>query len=126
MINKLLLDKNIILDMVLGRGRKSAILEVIKNFDQHFISTHTFTTCFYILRRENFSKEEIYSYLTDFNLLEIDKNDCHLAFNLAKNIDDIEDCLELYTAKRNKAKVITADQKMVLEYGNTFDMINVS
>lgn len=125
MNNSLLLDKNIILDIILGRDRRSDVLNVLKNYDQTFISTHTFTTCFYILRKQSLSKEQIYSHLIDFEILEIDKNDCHLAYDLAQSIDDIEDCLELFTAKRNRAKIITADQKMVAKYGDFFDIVLV-
>jgi len=125
MKNSILLDKNIAIDIISGRERRDSILEIIKNYDQQFISTHTFTTCFYILRKHGMSKEQIYSYLIDFELLEINQNDCHLAFNLAQNIDDIEDCLELCTAKRNKLKTITADKKMAFKYGDLFSIIQV-
>ena len=57
--------------------------------------------------------------------MEIDKIDCHLSYNLAINTDDIEDCLELLTAKRNHCKIITADKKMVAKYGNGFDVVVV-
>jgi hypothetical protein len=73
----------------------------------------------------NLSKEQIYNHLTDFELLEIDKTDCHLAYDIAQNIDDIEDCLELCTAKRNKVKMITADQKMAFKYGGLFGIVAV-
>jgi len=125
MTDKILLDKNIIIDLISGRERRSKILEILKNSDKRFISTHTFTTCFYILRKEKLSKEKIYSYLSDFELLEINKIDCHLAFGIAKNLDDIEDCLEICTAKRNKVKILTADQKMAQEYSNFADIIVV-
>jgi hypothetical protein len=95
------------------------------NYDKLYISTHTFSTVFYILRKSTLSKEKIYNDLSDFELLDIDKTDCHLAYNAAKNIDDIEDCLELFSAKRNKLKTITADQKMALNYGNQFKIILV-
>lgn len=38
---------------------------------------------------------------------------------------DIEDCLELLTAKRNKAKMITADHKMTFKYGDLFIVVVV-
>jgi hypothetical protein len=44
---------------------------------------------------------------------------------IAQNIDDIEDCLELCTAKRNKVKMITADQKMAFKYGDLFGVVAV-
>jgi predicted nucleic acid-binding protein len=124
MTNKILLDKNIVLDLVLGRQRSPKIIEILYNFDQIFISTHTFATCFYILRK-SYSKEEVYFHLSKFELLEIDKNDCHLAFSMAQNLDDIEDCLEICTAQRNNAKILTADQKMVKEYNNFKNVVMI-
>jgi predicted nucleic acid-binding protein len=123
--NSILLDKNVALDIISGRPRRPKILEMLKNYDCHFISTNTFTTCFYVLRREKLSKEQIYSYLMDFEILEIDKNDCYLAYNLAQNIEDIEDCLELFTAKRNSCKMMTSDQKMTAKYNKLFQMIEI-
>jgi hypothetical protein len=58
-------------------------------------------------------------------LQEINPADCHLAFNLAKNIDDIEHCIELCVAKRNKAKVLSADIKMEFKYKDLFDIVLV-
>lgn len=124
MKNSLLLDKNIVIDIIAGRLRRPKILEILQNFEKIFISTHTFTTCFYILRKD-YSKEEIYQHLSQFEILEINQIDCHLAFSLAKNLDDIEDCLEICTAKRNQVKIITADKKMLLNYGDVFDMIEI-
>ena len=117
MTNNILLDKNVVLDIISGRPRRAKVLEILENYNQHFISTNTFTTCFYILRKEKLSKEQIYSYLVDFEILEIDKMDCHLAYNLAQNIDDIEDCMELFTAKRNSCKMMSSEQKMIAKYG---------
>jgi predicted nucleic acid-binding protein len=126
MTNKsVLLDKNIVIDLILGRARQSKISSILNQFDKILISTNTFTTCFYILRKSEMSKEQIYSDLTQFELVEIDKADCHLAYDLAQNIDDIEDCLELYTAKRNKSKLITADRKMIFKYSNLVEMIEI-
>lgn len=125
MSNSVVLDKNIVLDIISGRSRRPEILEILKNYDTYYISTHTFATCFYILRKQNLSKQEIYNYLVDFEMLPVNVIDCHLAYNLAKNIDDIEDCLELFTSKRNQAKMITADKAMVLKYGDFFDILEV-
>lgn len=125
MKDRLLLDKNILLDVILGRERQEKIKSLIVEFEEIFITTHTFATCFYTLRKSQITKEEIYQDLNNFELLEIDKIDCHLAFNIAKNLDDIEDCLELCTAKRNKAKTITADQKLVYNYQDLFDLVLV-
>lgn len=125
MNNNIVLDKNIVLDIISGRSRRSAVLEILKNYDTHYISTHTFATCFYILRKQNLSKYEIYNHLVDFEIIEIHVNDCHLAYDIAQNIDDIEDCLELLTAKRNKAKIITADHKMAFKYGDLFSIVVV-
>lgn len=77
--------------------RETKVNEFLSQFDQVFISTNTFVTCFYVLRKSQLSKEQIYLDLSKFEILEIDKNDCHLAYNLAQNIDDIEDCPELFT-----------------------------
>ena len=125
MTNNILLDKNVVLDIISGRPRRAKVLEILENYNQHFISTNTFTTCFYILRKEKLSKEQIYSYLVDFEILEIDKMDCHLAYNLAQNIDDIEDCMELFTAKRNSCKMMSSDQKMIAKYGEYFGIVEV-
>jgi predicted nucleic acid-binding protein len=125
MTNNILLDKNVVLDIISGRPRRAKVLEMLKIFNRLFISTNTFTTCFYILRKEKLSKEQIYSYLVDFEILEIDKMDCHLAYNLAQNIDDIEDCMELFTAKRNSCKMMSSDQKMIAKYGEYFGIVEV-
>lgn len=124
MINRILLDKNIAIDLISGRPRKNKIIETLNNFDQLNISTNTFTTCFYVLRKE-YSKEEIYDHLSKFEILEINKTDCNLAYSLAKNINDIEDCLEIFTAKRNDCQILTADKNMEAKYGGFFEMIVV-
>jgi predicted nucleic acid-binding protein len=124
MTNNILLDKSVAIDIIAGRPRKQKVLEILKDFDRFFISTNAFTTCFYVLRKD-YSKEEIYQILSKFEILEIDKNDCYLAYNLAQNIDDIEDCLELFTAKRNSCKMMTSDQKMISKYGEFFGILEV-
>jgi predicted nucleic acid-binding protein len=125
MTKNLLLDKNVVIDLIQGRSRKNKILEKLVEFDTTLISINTFVTCFYVLKKVGLSKTEIYEYLNDFELLEIEKSDCHRAYNLATNIDDIEDCLELFTAKRNQCKLMTADQKMILKYSDLFDIVEV-
>jgi predicted nucleic acid-binding protein len=63
MTNKVLLDKNIIVDIIAARPRRNKVLELFDNFDEFYISINTFTTCFYILKKDNFSKEEIYLFI---------------------------------------------------------------
>jgi len=124
MKNSILLDKNIVIDLIAGRPRRSKIVELLKNYNKLLISTHCFTTCFYILRKE-LPKEKLYLYLSKFELVGIDPSDCHLAFSIAQSTDDLEDCLELFTAKRNQAAVITADQHMIAKYGDLFELVGV-
>jgi len=121
----LLLDKNIVIDLILGRDRENQNISIISQYENTFITTNTFVTCFYILRKSSLTKEKIYLDLTQFEILEIDKSDCHLAYDIAQNIDDIEDCLELLTAKRNKAKMLTADHKMAFKYSELFNIVVV-
>jgi len=125
MTNQLLLDKNVVIDLVAGRERKNKIIKILGQYETAFITTNTFTTCFYILRKEGYLKEEIYDYLSVFEILEIEKSDCYSAYNLSKNIEDIEDCVELFLAKRNSCKVVTADTKMILKYGDLFQFLEV-
>jgi predicted nucleic acid-binding protein len=125
MIKKILLDKNVVIDLIAARFRKDIVLKKLEDFDSYFISTNTFVTCFYILRKEDQSKEDIYQNLSKFQLLEIDKRDCHLAFDMARHSDDIEDCLELLTAKRNSAKFITSDKKLIQTHQNSFEIVEV-
>ncbi len=127
MANNILLDKNIVLDLLLGRSgeRENRINQLLSTFDEACITTNTFVTCFYVMRKSQISKEKIYQDLTKFEILEIDKMDCHLAYNLAQNIDDIEDCMELFTAKRNSCKMMSSDQKMIANYGEYFGIVEV-
>ena len=104
---------------------KFYILDILKKFNFHFISINTFVTAFYVLRKSKMTKEQIYADLNDFQLLEIDKRDCHLAFDMARHSDDIEDCLELLTAKRNSAKFITSDKKLIQIHQNSFEIIEL-
>jgi predicted nucleic-acid-binding protein len=124
-INGILIDKNILFSIILAREDRDQILDILKQFDFHFISTNTFVTAFYVLRKSEMTKKEIYQDLCDFQIVEIHKNDCFTAFDMASRSDDIEDCLELLTAKRNFAKFITSDKKLISEYINVFDIIQV-
>jgi predicted nucleic acid-binding protein len=125
-MSKALLDKSTVLDLVLARPRKKRILSLLQNYDQIAITTHTFATLFYILRKFDLDKTQIYSYLNEFVLLQIDVNDCLLSYDLAQNADDVEDCLELFASKRGNYDFVTADKYLAKKYAGDFDVVLVN
>ena len=63
--NRCLLDTNIIMDKILNRKRATIFdTEFVFKYSEFFISAKTFSTCFYLLRKQGMSKTEIYNDLT--------------------------------------------------------------
>jgi predicted nucleic acid-binding protein len=122
---KALLDVNIIIDIAESRNRVDDTLKIINGFGHLLISTNTFTTAFYLLRKI-VEKDEIYKLLNEFELLEITPYDCHNGFTFAKSTDDVEDCVEISLAIRNKIPFITADKKLVKRYGDLNKIVLVA
>ena len=89
------------------------------------ISASTFLTIFYIARKLAKTKEEVFSELTKFEILEVTKINCLEGYKLAYNFDDVEDCVELSLAKQNKLSFITADQTLSQKYSRFCQIIFV-
>jgi predicted nucleic acid-binding protein len=124
MKDRILLDKNIILDIIDNIHRSSIVLNsFLVNFEELYISSNTFLTIFYLARKLGKNKDEILSDLSRFSILAVDENHCLNAANLAKNSDDVEDSCELILAKANKLHFITADKALFESYKSAFSKI---
>ncbi len=124
MKNSILLDKNIIVDIIQKRSRYHNILNFF-NFEEAnlAISTSSFLTLFYTLRKEKFQKEEIYNFLGEFETLDITKLDCMIGYDMAKNSDDVEDCAEIALAIRKNCKYfVTADFELFENYNHRMNI----
>jgi predicted nucleic acid-binding protein len=119
-----LLDTNIVLDLALYRSRSLQIEKIISNPENIFcVSTSTFLTCFYILRKDQFTKEEIFGILSQFKILTITEKDCIYGFSMARNSQDVEDCSEIALAIRKNCKCfVTADFELFNNYNHRLDI----
>lgn len=111
-----LLDANIAFDLILSRNRLEKIREILTNFDELFISTSTFALSFYLLLKSGITKKEIISYLENYKILSFSELHCFIACRIAKNTQDVEDCMELELAREYKLALITADKEFVEKY----------
>lgn len=124
MVNKILVDTNILLDYLLERepyfnDAKDIILSCIDGNSKGCIAAHSIPNVFYILRRDFTAKErrEVLSNLCSiFEVEGIDK--AKLLSGLAnKNFTDFEDCLQMECAKSFGADYIVT--RNVLDYSTS-------
>lgn len=113
MVNKILIDTNILLDYLLTRepfyeDAKKVILTCTEGETKGCIAAHSISNMFYILRKDYDTKErrEILSNLcTIFDVGGIDK--AKLLSGLHnENFPDFEDCLQMECAKAYNAEYI--------------------
>lgn len=113
MVNKILIDTNILLDYLLTRepfyeDAKKVILTCTEGETKGCIAAHSISNMFYILRKDYDTKErrEILSNLcTIFDVEGIDK--AKLLSGLHnENFPDFEDCLQMECAKAYNAEYI--------------------
>lgn len=130
MVNKILIDTNVLLDYLLGRDpffedAKKVILSCTEGDTKGCIAAHSISNMFFILRKDYTASErrEILSSLcTIFDVEGIDK--AKLLAGLAnEEFSDFEDCLQMECAKsygaeyivtRNVADYSASDIKAIL------------
>ena len=121
MVNKILVDTNVLLDYLLERepffdDAKKVILSCVDGNIKGCIAAHSIPNIFFILRKDYNAKErrEVLSKLcTLFDVEGIDK--AKLLSGLAnENFSDFEDCLKMECAKSYGADYIVT--RNVLDY----------
>lgn len=111
-----LIDLNIILDLFAKRERFDKIVPTLQEYNNHYITTTTFSTLFYLLRKTQRNPEDIIQFVLKFKLVSILPKSCFIATSKAEHLDDIEDCCEMLTAKENNLVFITADKILKSKY----------
>lgn len=124
MVNKILIDTNILLDYLLERtpffeDAKAVILSCVEGDTKGCIAAHSIPNMFFILRKE-FDAKERRSILLDlcsiFEVEGIDKE--KLISGLAnERFSDFEDCLQMECAKSFGANYIVT--RNVLDYSES-------
>ena len=115
---KVLIDTNIILDALMEREpwakcAQDILLAVAEEKVEGCITASMFTDIYYILRKHIVDKEKLketlFGLMTVINVLDVTGVDCERAFELPVN--DYEDALLAYCAKRYKADyIVTRDE----------------
>lgn len=123
MVNRILIDTNVLLDYLLTRKpfyeeAKKVMLTCTEGNTKGCIAAHSISNMFFILRKDYDAKErrEILSGLcTIFDIEGIDKNKLLLGLR-NEDFSDFEDCLQMECAKAYGAEYIItrniADYKM--------------
>lgn len=117
MNDRCLLDKNIVMDLIEKRPRlQKLVTEVLPNFTDFYISSSTFLTVFYLSRKLKMTKDELFEEMRTFEILDVTKDHCKSGLKMAKNADDVEDCVEISIASENKITFVTADEQLNENY----------
>jgi len=124
-MNSCLLDKNVLLDLLESRPRFKKIIQLLPNYSKVYISTSTFLTLTYLSRKLGFNKKIIQTFLNQFQLLEIQSQDCLKALQKSTNLDEVEDFAELELAERNHLVFLTADKLLFNSQNSSQKMILV-
>ena len=130
MVNKILIDTNILLDYLLERepffeDAKKVILTCTEGNTKGCIAAHSISNMFFILRKDYDAKERrevLKNLCTIFDVEGIDKTKLLLGLE-NEDFSDFEDCLQMECAKsygaeyivtRNVADYFTSDVKAIL------------
>ena len=130
MVNKILIDTNVLLDYLLTRepfyeDAKKVLLLCVEGKAKGCIAAHSISNMFFILRKDYSAKErrEILSYLCKiFDVEGIDKTKLLTGLK-NEDFSDFEDCLQMECAKaygaqyivtRNVADYISSDIKAIM------------
>ena len=131
MVNRILVDTNILLDYLLERepffeDAKQVIMSCIDGKSNGCIAAHSISNMFFILRKDYSAKERreiLLNLCKIFDIEGIDK--AKLIFGLQnENFSDFEDCLQMECAKayeadyivtRNVSDYATSEIKAILQ-----------
>lgn len=130
MVNKILIDTNVLLDYLLERDpffkeAKEVILLCVEGKVKGCIAAHSIPNMFFILRKDYSVKERreiLYNLCTIFDIGGIDKTKL-LAGLSNENFSDFEDCLQMECAKvygadyivtRNVSDYATSEVKAIM------------
>jgi len=120
MENRIFLDTNIILDLIIPNRKYSNISKVVleklaENGYEFYISEDIISTTYYIAKNHKIETIEFFQDALKFwNIVSFGKDVLEASFDFAlKNNCDLEDTLQCFCAKANNCTLLTSDKKFI-------------
>lgn len=121
--NKVFLDASFVLELIFKRAKYDECFGILNQLDQAvYISPLTVHLLFYFGKKEGFSFLECQTFVSQFNILNLDSDSIDEAIEIKKD-DDFEDALQVACAVLNGCDLVyTLDKKFATRYQSIVDI----
>lgn len=110
------IDANVLLEIILKRGRSKACEQLLTNDKNKAISTLAVDLVMYFVEKYKLEREPVKIFLESFSWLPVTDSDAQWAFNSYKG-DDYEDALQVACAIREGcSRLATLDGPLAKKY----------
>ena len=120
------LDTNILVDLIDGRGRQEKVLKYLSGKPIVASSILSISTAFYITQKSSgFTALDMSKFTRKLKVIDAGKDVLERAYMICAD-KDLEDAIQIATAIAGGAEVfITADKKLLQNYGHLLDIVLV-
>jgi predicted nucleic acid-binding protein len=116
MVHRVCLDANVLLDIILDRKRKSAVLKKIDG-TQYATTSISASIAYYYAVSDTVSNNAFKNFLRDYDILTVDELTFESAFMLAGDQNDLEDAIQIAACKQAGVQtLVTADKQLAKLY----------